>query len=135
MPFDPANVRILPPMLKDVGLTLDPFPPERGGGDPRRQVRITIEGHVPAPPTRRRSSALWWWVTALTVLALAAHAQPTEWHSYPFGNGTNYSGTDARGGQWTGRSFDFTGPDGRHLHCQSYTQDFDTITHCWPDRQ
>jgi hypothetical protein len=31
---------------------------------------------------------------ALMVLALAAHARPTEWRSYPFGSGTNYHGTD-----------------------------------------
>jgi hypothetical protein len=107
MPFDPANIRVLP-----------------------------------SPPRRRRSS-LWWWLGALLLIGLAAHAQPSEWRSYPFGSGTNYYGRDAQGREWTGRSYqqgDITyfhaeGPDGRHLHCESSTLGIDTTTRCWPDRQ
>jgi hypothetical protein len=31
---------------------------------------------------------------ALMVTALAAHPQPVEWRSYPFGSGSNSYGTD-----------------------------------------
>jgi hypothetical protein len=107
MPFDPANVRILPPALREP--VQPPAVPERGGGDPRRPVHIKIVVHLSPPPRRRRSS-LWWWLAALMVLALAAHSHPTEWHSYPFGNGTNYSGTDQQGQQWTVAALNY----GRH---------------------
>jgi hypothetical protein len=76
MPFDPANVRILPPTLREPGhgASVPPvLPQERGGGDPRRQVRITIEVHMPAPPRHRPRSTLWWWVVALMGLALLVH--------------------------------------------------------------
>jgi hypothetical protein len=77
------------------------------------------------------------------MLAAPAHAQPSEWRSYPFGGGTNYYGTDAKGREWTGRSydlgdttyFDAAGPDGKHVHCSSYVLGADTITRCQPDRQ
>jgi hypothetical protein len=36
------------------------------------------------------------------VLALAAHAQPTEWRSYPFGSGVNTTGTDQQGDEGFG---------------------------------
>jgi hypothetical protein len=64
----------------------------------------------------------------VAIFGCAAHAQPSSWQSYPFGSGRNYTGTDAKGGQWTGRSydmggttfFDADGPNGQRRHCQSY---------------
>jgi hypothetical protein len=69
-----------------------------------------------------------------------AHAQPTEWRSYPFGSGTNYTGTDRQGREWTARSFPaggtsnttITGPDGRERRCENYTLGSETITQCEP---
>jgi hypothetical protein len=62
--------------------------------------------HVPGSPARRRGCALGWSLFALMRLALAAHAQPTEWRSYPFGSRTNYYDTDEHGRrEWTGRSY------------------------------
>jgi hypothetical protein len=150
MPFDPVGFRqpkvtVLPPTLRALGhdVRLPPVVPERRGGEPPRRVHIVIEVRLPAPPRHRPRTAFWWWAVALTMIALAAHAQPTEWRSYPFGSGTNYTGTDAQGREWTGRSydlggvtyFDAAGPDGRHVHCQSSTLGSDTTTRCWPDRQ
>jgi hypothetical protein len=54
MPFDPANVRTLPPSLRD---PVEPpaIPPvERNGGGGPRRTHIEITVHVPAPPKRDR---------------------------------------------------------------------------------
>ena len=61
------------------------------------------------------------WLLVLLLLAVLAHAQPTNWQSYQLGPTTYYSGTDANGGQWTGKSYEqwgtrfyaFTGPGGQ----------------------
>jgi hypothetical protein len=89
---------------------------------------------------RRSRASGWteWWLLALMVLAFAAHAQPTEWRSYPFGSGTNYTGTDRQGREWTGRSYDvggttyttITDPNDRERHCSSYMLGFERITRC-----
>jgi hypothetical protein len=87
-----------------------------------------------------RGGILWWWPVTLMVLALAAHAQPTEWRSYPFGSATNYSGTDQQGREWTARSYDLASttyttikdPTGRERRCSSYVLTSETITRCEP---
>jgi hypothetical protein len=65
-------------------IPVPPVPPERGGGDPRR-LHIVVEVRLP-PPRRRPTTALWWWAVALTMVALAAHAQPATWESYDLGS-------------------------------------------------
>jgi hypothetical protein len=146
MPFDATGFRkptvtVLPPSLRESGFDarLPPVVPERGGEPPRRvHIVIEIEDRR-RPPVRRRGGILWW-LLALMVLALAAHAQPTMWRSYPFGSGTNYSGTDQRGREWTGRSYDvggttyttITAPDGRERRCSSYMLGSERITRCEP---
>jgi hypothetical protein len=145
MPFDPANVRVLPPSLREPSHTVDlpPVPPERGGGGPRR-VHIVIEIVDRRQPQRRRSSIgtfavmLFALIVALALFGCAAHAQPSQWESYRQGSTTYYSGTDAKGGQWSGRSydlgdttyFDADGPNGQRQHCESYTLGGMRYTRC-----
>ena len=77
---------------------------------------------------------------ALLLLAVLAHAQPTNWQSYQLGSTTFYSGTDANGGQWTGKSYElwgtrfygFTGPDGQTQRCRAYALPGARNTECWP---
>jgi hypothetical protein len=58
MPFDPANVRMLPPTLREP--EHPQVVPERGDGGPRRvHIEIIVQG---PPPSSRRSFALWWWL-------------------------------------------------------------------------
>jgi hypothetical protein len=145
MPFDATGFRkptvtVLPPALREPGhdVRLPPVVPERRGGEPPRRVHIVIEVRLRPAPRHRPRSALLWWAVAFAVIALAAHAQPTEWRSYPFGSGTNYTGTDAQGREWTARSFPIggttyttiPGPDGRERHCSSYVLGSETITRC-----
>jgi hypothetical protein len=67
-------------------------------------------------------------LAALIVLALAAHAEPWEWRSYPFGAGWNYYGTDRQRREWTAHGFTngdteyfgAVGPDGQRQHCERY---------------
>jgi hypothetical protein len=66
-------------------------------------VQIVVEVRLPAP-SGRTTGALWWWIVAFGLIALAAHAQPTKWRSYPFGSGVNSTGTDRQGREWTARS-------------------------------
>ena len=74
------------------------------------------------------------------LLAALAHAQPTNWQSWQQGSWTYYSGTDAKGVQWTGRSylqwgtrhFEFTGPDGQTQHCSAYERPGARHTECFP---
>jgi hypothetical protein len=135
MPFDPTPLH----RIGDRVTVLPPTPPERGGS-PRRPVHIVVEVRLPAPPRHRPRAALWWWAVALAMIALAAHAQPVEWRSYPFGSGVNSTGTDAQGREWTARSFPvggttyttITGPDGRQRRCESYVLGSETITRCDP---
>jgi hypothetical protein len=101
-------------------------------------VHVVIEVRLPAPPRHRARTALWWWFVALIVVALAAHAQPTEWRSHPFGSGVNSYGTDAKGREWTARSYDLdsttyttiTGPDGKERRCSSYMLGSTRYTRC-----
>jgi hypothetical protein len=145
MPFDStnfrsANIRLAPAMLRESGhdVRLPPAAPNRRGGGGPRRVHIVIEVRLPAPPRHRSRIALWWWFVALMVVALAAHAQPTEWRSYPFGSGVNSYGTDAKGREWTARSYDLgsttyttiTGPDGKEQRCSSYMLGSTRYTRC-----
>jgi hypothetical protein len=63
-----------------------------------RQLPVII-----LPQRGYRLGAFTLWLLALLLAALA-HAQPTNWQSYQLGPTTFYSGTDANGGQWTGKS-------------------------------
>jgi hypothetical protein len=94
---------------------------------------------TPKPPTRGyRSGTFTLWPLALVLLAALAHAQPTHWESYQIGSTTYYSGTDANGGQWTGKSYEqwgtrfseFDGPRGQKQHCRSWQQGGQTKTEC-----
>ena len=115
MPFDatgfrPPKVTVLPPTLREPShdARLPPVVPERRGGEPPRRVHIIIEiEDRRRPPVRRRGGILWW-IVAFGLIALAAHAQPVEWHSYPFGSGTNYTGTDQQGRDCWGAALAFT---------------------------
>jgi hypothetical protein len=68
------------------------------------------------------------WLLVLLLLAMLAHAQPTNWQSYQRGSTTYYSGTDANGGRWTGSSYEqwgkrfyeFAGPDDQTKRCSAY---------------
>jgi hypothetical protein len=76
MPFDPANVRILPPSLREASHTvhLPPVPPERDGGGGPRRVRIKIEIIDRRAPPQRRSgigTLLLWLMLDSLVHALA----------------------------------------------------------------
>jgi hypothetical protein len=87
-----------------------------------------------------RLGALTLWLLVLLLLAALAHAQPTNWQSYQLGPTTYYSGTDANGGQWTGKSYEqwgtrfyeFTGPGGQTQHCRAYALPGVRNTECWP---
>jgi hypothetical protein len=137
MPFDATHLRRPAHMVH-----LPPVMPEGGGGGPRRiHVQIEIIDRRSPPTPLPRVELLKLLVALILLVAIfgcAAHAQPTSWQSYPFGSGRNYTGTDARGGQWSARSyqnggttyFDATGPDGRNQHCQSYELGSQTITEC-----
>jgi hypothetical protein len=135
MPFDTTGLR-----RPDNVVHLPPIAPDRGRGRPRR-IHIDIVDRRSRPTTRSRFVILKLFVALLIPVAIfgcAAHAQPSIWNSYPFGSGTNYNGMDAKGGQWSGRSydmgtttfFDADGPDGQHRHCQSYMVGSVTHTIC-----
>jgi hypothetical protein len=89
--------------------------------------RSRIDRRAPPRP-RYRFGIVTLRVLAPLLLAAAAQAQPTTWQTYPDGSITRYRGTDARGGQWTGSSYEqwgmrfyeFTGPDGQTQHCRAY---------------
>jgi hypothetical protein len=86
MPFDPANVRILPPVLREPGreARLPPVAPPREPErrEPPRRLHIEIVVRLPGiapppqrPPRRWRSpSSLWWWAMAFVLGVLIAHA-------------------------------------------------------------
>jgi hypothetical protein len=136
MPFDTTGRR------QPTITVLPPQPPERGGPPLRIHVQIELVDRRPPGGWRRpRFGVLKLLLVLILLVAIfgcSAHAQPTSWSSYPFGSGTNYSGTDARGGEWSGRSydmggttfFDADGPDGQHRHCQSYELGSVTRTTC-----
>jgi hypothetical protein len=104
-------------------------------------VNIEIVERRPITQARRyHLGTITVWLLALLLLASLAHAQPTYWDSYQRGSTTYYSGTDANGGHWTGKSdlhwgmrfFEFTGPDGQTQHCRSYELPGARHAECFP---
>jgi hypothetical protein len=93
-----------------------------------------------SPPTRYRFGTFTLRVLAPLLFATVAHAQPTTWQTYRDGSTTRYQGTDAKGGQWTGSSYEqwgmrfyeFTGPDGQTQRCRAYAQTGARNAECWP---
>jgi hypothetical protein len=72
MPFDPIGFR------QPTVTVLPPTPPERG--EPQRPIRVRVEIEIverrqPSP----RGHNFWAWVVFFLLLALAAHAQSTDW--------------------------------------------------------
>jgi len=103
MPFDslrvkqPDNVVHLPPIVREGG----------GGGPQRIHIEIEIVDRRAAPP--KRGQRFIGWLLLLMLITMAAHAQPSSWSSHREGFMTRYSGTDAQGGMWTGKSYELSG--------------------------
>jgi hypothetical protein len=136
MPFDPTKLR------HPTVTILPPTPPERGDRGGPQRVHVVIEivdcrvsGKVARNGGYRFGSFTFW---LLVLLLLAAHAQSSQWQSYPEGFVTRHQGTDAQGGQWTGSSYkqdfttysDFYGPHGEAQHCRSYVLSGTVHTEC-----
>jgi hypothetical protein len=106
--------------------------------------RHWLNGFAQIARDRAQVTCMWdcvtLWLIGLLLQAGLAHAQPTNWQSYQIGPTTYYSGTDAKGGEWTGsgyeqwgkRFYEFTGSDGQTLRCSAYALPGARNTECWP---
>lgn len=128
--------------LDDLVHDNQPPPPRR---EPPRRVHIMIDlTQVTRKPRRMRYRAVGvlWTIIGLFLLlcAMQAHGQPVEWRSYREGFLTRMQGTDSRGGNWTGTSYqqghltitDANGPNGQVVHCTAQMEGFAMVTRCDP---